>query len=83
MSEIDKRNRLGEEPFAYRMTKDGTVAINYKGKQIKVVKDKEAERLIARIKAVENNILEVQLLLAKITGNFKHGNEKLSKNKRK
>jgi len=65
------------------MTKDGTVAINYKGKQIKVVKDKEAERLIARIKAVENNILEVQLLLAKITGNFKHGNEKLSKNKRK
>ena len=83
MSEIDKRNRLGEEPFAYQMTKDGTVAINYKGKQIKVVKDKEAERLIARIKAVENNILEVQLLLAKITGNFKHGNEKLSKNKRK
>ena len=83
MNEIDKRNRLGEEPFAYRMTKDGTVAINYKGKQIKVVKDKEAERLIARIKAVENNILEVQLLLAKITGNFKHGNEKLSKNKRK
>ena len=83
MSEIDKRNRLGEEPFSYRMTKDGTVAINYKGKQIKVVKDREAERLIARIKAVENNILEVQLLLAKITGNFKHGNEKLSKNKRK
>ena len=83
MSEIDKRNRLGEEPFAYRMTKDGTVAINYKGKQIKVVKDREAERLITKIKAVENNILEVQLLLAKITGNFKRGNEKLSKNKRK
>ena len=63
--------------------KSGTVAINYRGKQIKVVKDKEAERLIKRIKAVENNILEVQLLLAKITGNFKRGNEKLSKNKRK
>ena len=83
MSEIDKRNRLGEEPFAYKIMKSGTVAINYRGKQIKVVKDKEAERLIKRIKAVENNILEVQLLLAKITGNFKHGNEKLSKNKRK
>lgn len=70
MSEIDKRNRLSEEPFTYQITKNGTVTINYKGKQIKVVKDKEAERLIARIKAVENNILEVQLLLAKITGNF-------------
>ena len=75
MSEIDKRNRLGEEPFAYQIMKSGTVAINYRGKQIKVVKDKEAERLIKRIKAVENNILEVQLLLAKITGNFKRGNE--------
>lgn len=83
MSEIDKRNRLGEEPFTYQITKYGTVTINYKGTQIKVVKDKEAERLIARIKAVENNILEVQLLLAKITGNFKRGNEKLFKNKRK
>ena len=83
MSEIDKRNKLGEEPFAYQITKSGTVAINYKGKQIKVVKDKEAERLIARIKAVEDNVLEVQLLLAKITGNFKRGNEKLGKSKRK
>ncbi|AWE08800.1 hypothetical protein DCE79_16190 [Lysinibacillus sp. 2017] len=83
MSEIDKRNRLGEEPFTYQIMKNGTVTINYRGKQIKVVKDKEAERLIARIKAVENNILEVQLLLAKITGNFKRGNEKLGKNKRK
>ena len=83
MSEIDKRNRLGEEPFAYQIMKSRTVAINYRGKQIKVVKDKEAERLIKRIKAVENNRLEVQLLLAKITGNFKHGNEKISKNKRK
>ena len=83
MSEIDKRNRLSEEPFAYQITKNGTVAINYKGKQIKIVKDKDAERLIARIKAVEDNITEVQLLLAKITGNFKRGNEKFGKNKRK
>lgn len=83
MSEIDKRKRLREEPFAYQIMKNGTVAINYRGKQIKIVKGTEAERLIARIKAVEDNIIEVQLLLAKITGNFKHGNEKISKNKRK
>ena len=83
MSEIDKRNRLSEEPFAYQATKNGTVVISYRGKQIKIVKDKEAERLIARIKAVEDNITEVQLLLAKITGNFKRGNEKFGKNKRK
>ncbi|WP_057762032.1 hypothetical protein [Cytobacillus praedii] len=84
MSEIDKRNRLSEEPFTYQTTKKGTVAIYYKGKQIKIIKDSEAERLIARIKQVEDNLIEVQLLLAKITGNFKRGNEKkIGKRKRK
>ncbi|QPQ30606.1 hypothetical protein [Lysinibacillus sp. JNUCC 51] len=83
MSDIDKRNRLSEEPFDYQITKKGTVVIYYEGKQIKNVKDREAERLIARIKEVENNITAVQLLLAKITGNFKRGNEKFGKMKRK
>lgn len=83
MSDIDKRNRLSEEPFDYQITKKGTVVIYYEGKQIKNVKDREAERLIARIKEVEDNIKAVQLLLAKITGNFKRGNEKFGKMKRK
>ncbi|MFE7064862.1 hypothetical protein ABN702_21035 [Bacillus haimaensis] len=82
MSEIDKRNRLSEEPFTYQITKKGIVFIHYEGKQIKIVKDKEAERLIAKIQEVEDNMTEVQLLLAKITGNFKRGNEKLGKNKK-
>jgi len=83
VSDIDKRNRLSEEPFDYQITKKGTVVIYYEGKQIKNVKDREAERLIARIKEVEDNIKAVQLLLAKITGNFKRGNEKFGKMKRK
>ncbi|MFJ7889364.1 hypothetical protein ACIQYL_14900 [Lysinibacillus xylanilyticus] len=83
MSDIDKRNRLSEEPFDYQITKKGTVVIYYEGKQIKNIKDREAERLIARIKEVEDNITAVQLLLAKITGNFKRGNEKIGKMKSK
>jgi hypothetical protein len=83
VSEIDKRNRLSEEPYSYQSTKNGSVVIYYNGKQIKMIKDCEAERLIARIREVEDNITEVQLLLAKITGNFKRGNEKISKNKRR
>ena len=81
MSGIDKRNRLGEEPFTYQITKKGTVMISYEGRQIKMVKGAEAERLIVRIMEVEDDLTEVQLLLAKITGNFKRGNEKLKKNK--
>jgi len=83
VSGIDKRNRLSEEPFTYQITKKGTVAIYYDGKQIKVVKENEAERLLAKIHEVEQQTIEVQLLLAKMTGNFKRGNEKLGKQKRK
>ncbi|MEH6979934.1 MULTISPECIES: hypothetical protein [Bacillus] len=83
MSEVNKQNRLSKEPFAYQITKKGTIVIYYGGKQIKIVKDREAGRLIARIKEGGDNITEVQLLVAKITGNFKRGNEKFGKNKRK
>jgi hypothetical protein len=83
VSNIDKRNKLGEEPFTYQTTKKGTVEIYYKGKQIKIVKGREAERLLAKIQGVEDNIKESQLLLAKTTGKFKHGNEKDSKKKGK
>ena len=82
MSEIDKRNRLREEPFNYQITNKGIVIIYYGGKQIKIVKDGKAIQLIEKLNAAEN-IIEIQLLLAKITGNFKHGNEKNDKNKRK
>lgn len=83
MSEIDKRNRLSEEPFTYQTTKKGAIVIYYKGKQIKIIKDSEAANLLTRIEEVKGNLTEVQLLLAKITGNFKRGNEKIGKNRRK
>lgn len=83
MREIDKRKKLIEEPFNYKITKKGTVIIYFDNKQIKIIKDREAERLIKKIKEAESNNTEIQLLLAKITGNFKRGNEKLSRNKKK
>jgi hypothetical protein len=78
MSNIDKRNRLAEEVFTFRVSKNNTIFIDYKGKEIKIVKGKEAERLIVRIQQAETDHA-VQLVLAKITGNFKRGNEKDNK----
>ncbi|MCJ1909733.1 hypothetical protein [Planococcus ruber] len=75
---MDKRNRLEENPFTYRISKSQAVFISYRGKEIKTVKGKEAEKLIARIQQAETD-KDVQLILAKATGNFKHGNEKLGK----
>ncbi|WP_430791434.1 hypothetical protein VBD025_14435 [Virgibacillus flavescens] len=77
----NKTDRLNEEPFAYQTTKKGSVLISYEGKQIKIVNGKEAEKLIARLEKAGDQAREVQLLLAKVTGNFKRGNEKAGKNK--
>ena len=78
MSNIDKRNRLDEEPFAYKISKNQMVLISYKGKEIKSVKGKEAEKLIGRLQQAETS-KDLQLVLAKATGYFKHGNENMGK----
>jgi hypothetical protein len=75
MGNIDKRNRLGEAPFRYAITKTNTVFIDYEGKQIKVLKGKEAEKFLKRVNAADSE-KELQLIMAKITGNFKRGNER-------
>jgi hypothetical protein len=74
MGNIDKRNRLGDEPFRYRINKDNIVFIEYYGKQVKILKGKEAEKFVKKIDSLENEE-EMQLVMAKITGNFKRGNE--------
>ncbi|MHC0036927.1 hypothetical protein [Pseudoneobacillus sp. C159] len=75
MNNIDKRNRLGDEPFHFRVTKDNTVFLDYNGRQVKVLKGTEAEKFLKRMKVAENTT-EEQLVMAKITGNFKRGNER-------
>ena len=76
MTNIDKRNRLDQSPFSYKVTKNNTVLIYYNGKQVKLLKGKDAEKILEKINTAEN-LKAVQLILAKITGNFKRGNERL------
>lgn len=75
MNNIDKRNRLGDEPFSFRVTKDNTVFLDYYGRQVKILKGTEAEKFLKRISVAESTT-EAQLIMAKITGNFKRGNER-------
>ncbi|WHY87148.1 hypothetical protein QNH39_04610 [Neobacillus novalis] len=75
MANIDKRNRLDDEPFSYRVTKNNTVFLDYFGKQIKTLRGKDAEKFFNKIQNAEDKEA-VQLILAKATGNFKRGNER-------
>ena len=75
MSNIDKRNLLDDEPFSYKEGKEDKVFIQWHGKQVKILKGKEARKFIAKITGLEPK--EAQLVMAKATGNFKRGNERI------
>ncbi|OUA96216.1 ABC transporter ATP-binding protein [Bacillus thuringiensis serovar leesis] len=51
------------------------VLIEYYGKQIIILKGNDAEKFLNKINHA-NNDKEKQLIMAKITGNFKRGNER-------
>ena len=72
---VDKRGILDEEVFTYRVTKDNKVFISYEGKQVTILSGKKADEFIKKISNAEGK--EAQLIMAKVTGNFKRGNEKL------
>lgn len=75
LENIDKKNRLDEEVFSYRVTKNNTVFIDWYGKQVTILKGKEAEKFLVKMDQASKH-KEKQLVMAKITGNFKRGNEK-------
>lgn len=74
MDGIDKRQRLDEETFSYQVIKENRVFIFWKGKQVKVLKGKAAQLMLDKIAGLDAK--GEQLLLAKLTGNFRRGNER-------
>jgi len=64
---------LKEQPFTFRQRGDGSVALFRKGRRVQVLTGKLAENFLAA--APECTGQELQLLMAKATGNFKRGNE--------
>ncbi|WP_257144755.1 hypothetical protein [Bacillus toyonensis] len=70
MKNTDRRNRLDDRMFHYRITKNNIVLIEYYGKQIMILKGNDAEKFLNKINHA-NNDKEQQLIMAKITGNFK------------
>ena len=76
MTPIDQRNTLDEEPFEYRKLKDNKVQIYWNNKPVLLLKGTEALKLLTKLENSEGR--QTQLILAKVTGNFKRGNERTS-----
>ena len=77
-SGTDKRHILDGEPFSYQTFKDCHVFIFWNGKRVTTLRGEESEQFLMKMQGA--SIREAQLVMAKITGNFKHGNEKAAKN---
>ena len=66
---------MDEEVFTYRISKDDKVFIYWHGKQVTILRGKEAQKFISKTNSLDGK--ELQLVMAKVTGNFKRGNERL------
>ena len=77
MDNVDKRNKFEKEIFSYKVSKDKKVFIFWNQKQVMILKGKESEKFLSKVTIADER--EAQLIMAKITGNFKRGNEGGSK----
>lgn len=74
MGNLDQRDRLKECPFDYQMTKANKMMIFFENRMIMTLSEKMATKLNAKLQVADE--FNQQLLLAKATGHFKHGNER-------
>lgn len=70
----DARNHFDNDIFTHRITKDGKVLISTGGRIVTTVAGKQAAKLISRLDGADRR--QVQHLLARATGHYKHGNER-------
>lgn len=68
---------LAGNPFDYRATKDGKVFITWHGKPARTLSGKEAAKFLRDVERIAEH--DAQHLMARLTGNFKRGNEKVAK----
>jgi hypothetical protein len=73
----DQRDIFDEDVFSYSERKDGTVVISWYGKPVTILKAAQAQKFLLRVDGVDRRT--AQLAMAKITGNFKRGNERQGK----
>jgi hypothetical protein len=63
-----------QEQFSYRTTKGGMVFVDFHGRAVTTLRGPAAERFLRRIEGM--NAAQAQVEMARVTGNFKHGNER-------
>jgi hypothetical protein len=68
---VDRRGKLADEPFDVQVTRD-KVLVRFRGRLVRTLVGADADEIRAAIASGD----DVQLLVARKTGNFKRGNER-------
>jgi hypothetical protein len=74
VDQVDKSDTLDDDIFSYRESKDGKVFISWYGRPVMTLKGGQARTFLQRVAGADGRA--AQLAMAKITGNFKRGNER-------
>ncbi len=64
--------------FTFRATKNGEVFVHHRGKLATTLRGEAAAEFLADIDGADAD--EQQQIMARITGNYRRGNERLAKN---
>lgn len=67
----------GDLGFVHRIAKNGNVLISHKGKHATTLRGSKANTFIEEMNELSS--FEQQQLMARVTGNYKRGNERLSR----
>jgi len=70
----DARGELLDGRFEYRALKDGRVIVSWYGRPVTTLAGREAAQFLKRVEGLGDH--PAQLLMARVTGNFKWGNER-------
>jgi hypothetical protein len=73
MTQATQDHDLG---FTYRSRKNGEVQVLHRGRLASTLRGTDAADFIAEVQS--GNEADAQQLMARITGNYKHGNERVA-----
>jgi hypothetical protein len=71
---VKKRPEVPGAPYAFRTTADGKVFISWQGRPVMTLKGDRAASFLKKIAGLDER--RQQLIMARITGNFKRGSER-------
>jgi hypothetical protein len=73
---VSTTDSLADEPFSHHTRADGTIVVSYRGAPVTLLRGRAADRFATRMDGADADA--AQQLMARVTGNFKHGNERRS-----